>query len=67
MADAVDLRHLALIFDQGRKGAEQVGDAGLAQALWFMTEAAVGYHQNFDGGVWNLEEDFAQLVKRIGL
>lgn len=63
----LDLRHLALIFDQGRKGAEQAGDAALTQTLAFMTEAAVGYARNTGGGVWNVEADFARLVDRIGL
>lgn len=63
----LDLRHLALILDQGRQAAERQRDATLSYTLGCMAEAAAGYHQNDGGGVWNLEDDFAQLVERIGL
>lgn len=61
----MDLRHLALILDAGRKAADSIEDAGLSAALGHMTEVAVFYalHPEGDGAI-NLADDFADLAER---
>jgi len=58
-----DLRHLAVILNEGAKKAEEYQDAALASALSAMTEAAVMLHLEGGqkGAVWNLDEEFSRL------
>lgn len=61
----MDLRHLALILNEGKIAADQIQDAVLAHTLNAMTETAVYLHQHPDGELWNVERDFAQLAERL--
>jgi NMD protein affecting ribosome stability and mRNA decay len=61
----VDLRHLAIILDQGSKTAEKWQDAALSRALGDMAEVAVQLHLDPDGSLFNVEQDFAALVERL--
>lgn len=61
----MDLRHLALILQEGWQAAEAEGDVALSRALAAMAETAVGLHQQPDGGIWDVERDFAALAERL--
>jgi hypothetical protein len=58
----VDLRKLAIILDIGREAAENMGDAVMAATLAAMTEVTV--QLAIGNPAWNVEEDFAALVRR---
>lgn len=67
----MDLRHLAVILDTGHRYAQKWAgpqDAALVQALAAMTEMAVHYASEPDGGtLFPLDEEFAKLAERQGL
>ncbi len=59
------MRHLALILDAGRKAAEDLEAPGLSHALAHMTELAVIFAEQPDGGsVYPVDEIFAELAER---
>lgn len=60
----LDLRALAVILDMGRRGAEQMRDAGLCQAFAFMAEQAVALHDGPSHIIGNVDEEFAALADR---
>lgn len=61
----MDLRHLAIILDQGRHAADRIQDAALSTALGAMAEVAVQLHLDPDGELFNVERDFAELADRL--
>lgn len=60
----MDLRHLALILDAGRKAAEDIEDAGLSAALAHMTETAVALAFDDKWPAFNVATDFTKLAER---
>jgi hypothetical protein len=62
-----DLRHLAIILNEGAKKAEEYHDAALASALAAMTEAAVMLHQDGEGegATWDVETEFDRLAEAV--
>lgn len=57
----MDLRHLALILQEGWQAAEAEGDVALSRALAAMAETAVHLHLNPD----DVERDFAKLDESL--
>ncbi|MEU0078443.1 hypothetical protein ABZY58_11150 [Micromonospora tulbaghiae] len=60
----LDLRALAVILDMGRRGAEQMREAGLSHAFAFMAEQAVALHRGPSHIIGNLDDEFAQVEAR---
>jgi hypothetical protein len=64
----MDLRHLAVILNAGREHANKLAgpaDAALVSALTAMTELAVHYAAQPDGGtLFPIDEEFAKLAER---
>lgn len=62
----LDLRHLAVILDAGRKAADDLQDAGLSAALSHMAETAAGLAlaEVGESAIWDVEADFEQLAQR---
>lgn len=65
----MDLRHLAVILDEGRKAAKDLAgptDAAVVSALEAMTEAAAMLADANQGGdtVWDVSADFEQIANR---
>jgi hypothetical protein len=61
----MDLRHLAIILNQGSEIAADWQDAALSRALGDMAEVAVQLHLDPDGALFNVERDFAALADRL--
>lgn len=65
-ATGVDLRHLAVILNEGQKAADRIQDPGLSVALGAMAEVAVHLHVDPNSDTfWNLDREFAELVEKL--